>query len=94
LKESKTSKLLLGTFQDIFKKLVVKDSFFTIELENEIPNQYFVDKYITFKYDKVKKQLILHKYGEKINEINSKVYSYKEFGTILFEDYKSNTINL
>lgn len=80
-----------GTFQDIFKKLVVKDSFFTIELENEIPNQYFINKYITFKYDKVKKQINLHKYGENVNAKN-KVYTLKEFGIIPFEEYNSSTI--
>lgn len=78
-------------FQDLFTNLVVKDNFFTIELENEIPNQYFINKYITFKYDKVKKQINLHKYGETVNTKN-KVYTLKEFGIIPFEEYNSSTI--
>lgn len=83
-----------NNFNDYFKSLVIKDSFFTVELSNEDPNNYNVDKYITFNCNK--DDILLHKYSEITYSSNGKTtqenYSNKNFGIIKFGDFNSNTI--
>lgn len=85
-----------NNFGDAFKKLVVKNNYFTIELLNEIPDQYTSEKYITFKLNKISKEVVLSKYGENINWNNGKrketLCSDKDLGKILFQAYDSNNI--
>ena len=79
---------------DFFGQIVVKDNFITIEINNEVPNEYVIDKFITFKYDKVINEPILFKYGENIsgNKNEKKLFTNKNFGLIKFGEYNSNTI--
>ncbi|UEG51902.1 hypothetical protein LLH06_13120 [Mucilaginibacter daejeonensis] len=89
-------KIYPNDFGDAFKRLVVKDNYFTIELSNEIPYQYVSEKYITFRFDKLSKEIVLSKYGENINWHDGKRTetrcSDKDFGKILFQMYDSNSI--
>ena len=57
-----------------FKKIALKDNFFTIELNTEVPGNYTAEKYITFKYSKNK--IVLHRYG-RISYLLEK--KYKDF---------------
>jgi hypothetical protein len=81
-------------FNDFFQKLVVKDNYFTIELSNESPDEYTSSKYLTFKYEKNNKNIILYKYLEVIDWSNDKPtnlnYSEKDFGTISFQNFDTN----
>ena len=86
-----------NNFGDAFRKLVVKDYFFTVELSNEVPNNYITEKYITFRFDEKTKKIVLFKYGQNIDWNNGKkdniLCSEKHFGKILFQEYNSNHIN-
>lgn len=92
--KSENPNIFVNDSNDFFKNLVVKDNFFTVELNNEVPDKYVIDKYITFKYDKRSKRIILFKYGQ--NSLGDKnenlLYTSKDFGEIYFEQYDSNTI--
>lgn len=100
--QNKTYKILENeniypnNFGDAFKKLVITNQFFTLELSNEVPNQYISEKYITFKFSENAHDIILSKYGENIDWSDGKktniLCSEKQFGTILFQDYSSNEI--
>ncbi|WP_082498267.1 DUF3828 domain-containing protein [Chryseobacterium sp. Leaf180] len=85
-----------NSFADAFKNLVIKNSFFTVELTNEVPDNYTSDKYITFKYDAAKNNIFLSKYGENINwsdsKTTAKICTSKDFGEITFENYNSDNI--
>lgn len=85
-----------NSFSDAFKNLVIKNSFFTIELSNEVLDNYTSDKYITFKYDSNQDNIFLSKYGENINWSDSKkttkICTPKDFGKIPFESYNSDNI--
>ncbi|MEW5675957.1 hypothetical protein ABGT15_06550 [Flavobacterium enshiense] len=85
-----------NNFGDYFKQLVVKENYFTIELGNEVPDEYEEKKYVTFKCENYKVRL--HRYGSIINwdEDNTKTersITKADFGTIEFEKYSSNTIH-
>ena len=79
-----------------FKKIALKDNFFTIELDTEVPENYTAEKYITFKYSKNK--ILLHRFGDitywwderKPSNVQA---TQKDFGEILFEDYDPEKIN-
>ena len=79
-----------------FKKIALKDNFFTIELDTEVPDEYTAEKYITFKYSKNK--IVLHRFGDitywwderKPSNVQA---TQKDFGEILFEDYDPEKIN-
>ena len=90
------SNIYPNSFADAFKNLVIKSSFFTIELSNEVPDNYASDKYITFKYDAKQDHIFLSKYGENINwkdtKTTSKICTSKDFGEISFESYNSDNI--
>ena len=79
-----------------FKKIALKDNFFTIELDTEVPDEYTAEKYITFKYSKNK--IVLHRFGKITNwqderkPFNAQA-TQKDFGEILFEDYDPEKIN-
>ena len=79
-----------------FKKIALKDNFFTIELDTEVPDDYTAEKYITFKYSKNK--IVLHRFGKITNwqderkPFNAQL-TQKDFGEILFEDYDPEKIN-
>lgn len=83
-----------NNFNDLYKNLIVKDSYFTIELFNEDPNNYSSEKYITFKY--TPDDILLHRYSEIIYWSNNKTdkvdYTSKNFGSIRFSDFNPNTI--
>lgn len=85
-----------NSFADAFKNLVVKNSFFTIELTNEVPDKYISDKYITFKYNSNQNNIFLSKYGENINwndtKTTGKICTPKDFGEISFQSYNSDNI--
>ena len=85
-----------NSFADAFKNLVIKKSFFTIELTNEVPDNYTSDKYITFKYNAKLDQIFLSRYGENIDWKASKtthiLCTAKDFGEIPFEHYNSDQI--
>ena len=85
-----------NSFADAYKNLVVKKSFFTIELTNEVPDKYTSDKYITFRYKPKQDHIFLSRYGENINWADSKtthsVCTSKDFGEISFENYNSDHI--
>ena len=79
-----------------FKKIALKDNFFTIELDTEVPDEYTAEKYITFKYSKNK--IVLHRFGDITNWWDERKPSnvqatQKDFGEILFEDYDPEKIN-
>lgn len=84
-----------NNFGDAFKRLVVKNQYFTVELSNEVPDSYTSEKYITFKADN--DQIYLHKFSENITWSNGKAdnqnYTPKNFGMIRFSDFNSNTIS-
>ena len=84
-------------FNDLFQNLVIKNSYFTIELSNESPDEYTSNKYVTFKYQKNNKNIVLHKYSEITNwsdgKTNNIIYSDKDFGIVLFNDFSSKNIN-
>ena len=79
-----------------FKRIALKDNFFTIELDTEVPDKYTAEKYITFKYSKNK--IVLHRFGDitywwderKPSNVQA---TQKDFGEILFEDYDPEKIN-
>ena len=79
-----------------FKKIALKDNFFTIELDTEVPDEYTAEKYITFKYSKNK--IVLHRFGKITNwqderkPFNAQL-TQKDFGEILFEDYDTELLN-
>ncbi|MDR3025139.1 MAG: hypothetical protein LBV25_14105 [Chryseobacterium sp.] len=85
-----------NNFGDAFKRLVVKNQFFTIELSNEVPDKYISNKYITFRYDEKAGEIVLSKYGEIIHwndgEKNNILCSEKNFGKISFQEFSSNEI--
>ncbi|MVN91371.1 hypothetical protein [Mucilaginibacter aquatilis] len=85
-----------NNFGDAFKKLAVKNNFFTIELLNEIPDQYLSEKFITFTFNETTKEVVLSKYGENINWSDGRKdeirCSDSDFGKILYKEYDSNTI--
>ena len=79
-----------------FKKIALKDNFFTIELDTEVPDEYTAERYITFKYSKNK--IVLHRFGDITNWWDERKPSnvqatQKDFGEILFEDYDPEKIN-
>jgi len=86
-----------NNFGDSFSKLVIKNQFFTIELSNEVPNNYITEKYITFRFDEKTKKIVLFKYGQNIDWNTGKkdniLCSEKNFGKVLFQEYNSNRIN-
>lgn len=92
----KNEKIYPSSFGDSFRKLVVKDRFFTVELFNEVPDEYTSEKYITFRFSEPSKEIILSKYGENTvwndGKKTNTLCSEKNFGKILFLDYSSNDI--
>ncbi|WP_281991302.1 hypothetical protein [Aquimarina aggregata] len=77
---------------DGFQKIVVKNNFFTIEQQN-CSNKFFINEYITFKYDKISNSFLLHKlgyvYSNKSNPNEKKpdvIFTNKDFGKITFLD--------
>lgn len=77
--------------------LVVKDSYFTFE-ENNQAGDIRGNDYITFKYDLKSKEIVLHKYSIELITIdggeNDKTFTYgKEvFGNIFFNDFDIDKI--
>ncbi len=97
-KMSYNSTIYPNSFDDYFSNITIKNNFFTIELGNVVPDSYDYKKYITFKYDKQKECLLLHRYGEIINwyekgESTNTQLTTKDFGGISFEKYDDDTIN-
>lgn len=92
----KNENIYPNNYGDAFKKLAVKNHFFTVELYNEIPNESSTYKYITFKYDEKTNEIVLSKYGENIDWNDGKkdntLCSDKNFGKISFQDFNSNDI--
>lgn len=83
-------------FNYSFHQLVIKDNYFTIELESETSDSFY-QKYITFKFDTSLNKILLHKDNSIITSSNSEAakynYTQKDFGTILFENYDSDKIS-
>ena len=79
---------------DFFENLIIKDNFFTVELNNEVPDQYIIDKHITFKYNKLTESIVLIKYVQNLSGDKNEtiIYTSENFGKIDFEQYNSNTI--
>lgn len=82
-----------------FSDIKIKDNYFTVEQANGGGD--IIDRsFITFKYDKLKKGIYLHKYSVLTTERSSgdeKEYkiekSTKNFGLISFENFNITTIN-
>ena len=97
-KMSYNSTIYPNSFDDYFSNITIKNNFFTVELGNVVPDSYDYEKYITFKYDKQKEYLLLHRYGKIINwyekgeSINTQLTT-KDFGEISFEEYDEDTIS-
>lgn len=93
----KNENIYPNNFGDSFRKLVVKNQYFTIELSNEVPDQYISEKYITFRFNEKSNEVVLSKYGENIDWGNgrkdNKLCAEKNFGKILFQAYSSNDIS-
>ncbi|WP_455000995.1 hypothetical protein [Capnocytophaga leadbetteri] len=95
---SYNSTIYPNSFDDYFSNITIKNNFFTVELGNVVPDSYDYEKYITFKYDKQKEYLLLHRYGKIINwyekgeSINTQLTT-KDFGEISFEEYDEDTIS-
>lgn len=73
------------------QNIVIKDSYFTLE-ENNQAGDIRENDYITFKYDLKSKEIILHKYGIELISVdgeNDQTFSYDKtnFGKILFKDF-------
>lgn len=92
----KNENIYPNSFGDSFRKLVVKDRFFTVELFNEVPDDYTSEKYITFKFSEPSKEIVLSKYGENTvwseGKKTNTLCSDKNFGKILLQDYRSDDI--
>lgn len=76
-----------------FSDIKVKNNYFTIEQANSGGN-YIERSYTTFKYDKAKHQILLHKYSIITTERSSgdenekkSEYSEKDFGKITFKGF-------
>lgn len=93
----KNERIYPNNYGDMFKKLEVKNHLFTVELFNEIPDKYTIEKYITFSYREKSKDIILLKYEENINWNDGTqqhiLYTEKDFGKVLFQDFNANTIH-
>lgn len=88
------SNIFANDSNDFFGNLVINDNLFNVELNNEIPDQYMIDKVITFKYDNLSKCILLSKYSQILSGDKNETlfYTNKNFGKISFEEYDSNTI--
>ncbi|WP_445711456.1 hypothetical protein [Flavobacterium sp.] len=72
---------------DQFETIDFKKNYFTIKLFNEVPDQYFIEKYITFK---LSDNLIkLNKFSKITNDKQTDV-NILNTEEILFESYNSN----
>lgn len=72
---------------DQFKTIDFKDNYLTVKLFNEVPNEYFIEKYITFKVKE--NQIILDKFSILIDGKQQNINILK-LEKILFQDYNSN----
>lgn len=72
---------------DQFETIDVKDNYFTIKLFNEVPNECYIEKYITFKI--VENIIKLNKFSKVINEKQTNI-DVSKIDEILFENYNSN----
>lgn len=79
--------------------LVIKNEFFTLE-QTEGDGNSKKKTYITFRFDKNSKHILLSKYGVETSFpgkenmiIKTKIFSTKDFGKIRFEDFNSDSIS-
>ena len=79
--------------------LVTKNEYFTLE-QTEGTGSNKRKTYITFKFDKVSKQILLSKYGietsfpgEKKIVTKTQLFTIKDFGKVKFVDFNSETIS-
>ena len=95
-KMSYNSTIYPNSFGDHFGNISIKNNFFTIELFNQVLEKYDSTKYITFRYNKEKKGIFLHRYGEIIDwwesETTNTQLTKKDFGEIPFEEYDEDMI--
>lgn len=82
-----------------FSDVKIKDNYFTIEQANGWGG-VIARSFTTFKYDKVKKGIYLHRYSVLTTEMSSgdekeskRELTTKNFGSIKFENFNFNTIN-
>ena len=82
-----------------FSDIKIKDNYFTIEQANG-GGGIIENSYTTFKYDKIKKGIYLHKYSTLTSEMSSgdeqeykTELTTKDFGLISFENFNIKTIN-
>lgn len=90
-------------FNDGFYRLVIKENYFTIELKNYTLGISDVTKYLTFKFNKIEKDIFVYKYGEIINWIDedgnekdspTKIFlDEKKIGKINFNKFEMDLIN-
>ncbi|UGU14790.1 hypothetical protein LS482_13925 [Sinomicrobium kalidii] len=85
-------------FSEGFRTIVSKGDYFTVEQQN-CSNKYIIDEYITFKYDSVTKNYMLHKlgfvYSDKANPDTlekEKIFSAKDFGKIKFSEFNLDSV--
>ncbi|MFP3831719.1 hypothetical protein [Chryseobacterium sp. SIMBA_028] len=82
-----------------FSDVKIKDNYFTIEQVNA-GGGIIENSYTTFKYDKIKKGIYLHKYSTLASEMSSgdeqeykTELTTKDFGFISFENFNDRTIH-
>lgn len=85
---------------DGFQKIVSKLNYFTVE-STVCQDNFYLTHFTTFKYSKESDNVTLHKFGiKKINRQNpnqkyvDKIYTVKEFGRILFEEFSIEKLKL
>lgn len=73
---------------DQFDKIIFgSKNTFTVKLYNEIPNEYFIEKNITFLYEK--QDFILHKFSIKKGEIKNEL-KISHLKPVIFESFDAN----
>lgn len=98
----KNSNILYSYIPDnsvLNNNLVIKNEFFTLE-QTEGNGSNKKKTYVTFKFDKSSKQILLSKYGIETSFPGKKgiitktqIFSIKDFGKISFEDFDSASIS-
>jgi hypothetical protein len=72
---------------DQFETIDFNKNYFSIKLFNEVPNEYFIQKYITFKFNE--NLIKLNKFSKTINDKQTNV-DISKMKEVLFENYNSN----
>lgn len=93
-KKFENQNIFSNNSNDFLNDIIINDIYFIVKLYNEVPNEFVVDKLITFKYNAKTKNIDLFKYEEIYtgNSPEKLMYTSKDFGIINFEEFNSSTI--